>query len=185
MTTPIQVDFPSFEEIQLHLAAGRYYGIQSACGKKTKWPDFYKANAEAYRLYKKNPLKAMEAYPCYFCSPDKDNGKYTWHVGRAMSNTEWSLFYDSADKLLEMEDNNVDGVMPRTHPESVCEGEFCCIHNPSNHHMRTWRRNWRSDRRIMERICIHGIGHPDPDDAAYHTAKGNDISVHGCDGCCV
>jgi hypothetical protein len=38
---------------------------------------------------------------------------------------------------------------------------------------------WRDDTRIMERICIHGIGHPDPE-LEY---KGTD-AVHGCDGCC-
>ena len=34
------------------------------------------------------------------------------------------------------------------------------------------------DRRIMERICPHGVGHPDPDDVL------NQDRVHGCDGCC-
>lgn len=29
----------------------------------------------------------------------------------------------------------------------------------------------------MERICPHGVGHPDPDDT-------NPDTVHGCDGCC-
>jgi hypothetical protein len=30
----------------------------------------------------------------------------------------------------------------------------------------------------MERICPHGVGHPDPDDV-FATD-----TVHGCDGCC-
>jgi hypothetical protein len=33
----------------------------------------------------------------------------------------------------------------------------------------------------MERICPHGIGHPDPDDPAF---KNPIEGVHGCDGCC-
>jgi hypothetical protein len=34
----------------------------------------------------------------------------------------------------------------------------------------------------MERICPHGVGHPDPDE--YAIASGGDAGVHGCDGCC-
>jgi hypothetical protein len=32
----------------------------------------------------------------------------------------------------------------------------------------------------MERICEHGIGHPDPDQIMRDEAGW----VHGCDGCC-
>lgn len=60
-------------------------------------------------------------------------------------------------------------------------GGHCPIHNPSNHHMVNWPTHWRDDRGMMERICPHGVGHPDPDDPKA-TINGNDI--HGCDGCC-
>jgi len=73
------------------------------------------------------------------------------------------------------------------HPIEDCQsdGHPCCIHSPSDHHMRDWVMNYRDDRGIMERICEdNGIGHPDPDDVAFHKRRGNDISVHGCDGCC-
>jgi hypothetical protein len=63
------------------------------------------------------------------------------------------------------------------HAANQCVGTYCTVHNPSDHHMRTWTQNWRSDRRLMERICPHGIGHPDPDDI-------NPDTVHGCDLCC-
>lgn len=63
------------------------------------------------------------------------------------------------------------------HLKGVCLGPHCCIHNPSPHHMVEWPQNWRPDRRIMERLCPHGVGHPDPDDPTQDT-------VHGCDGCC-
>lgn len=70
-----------------------------------------------------------------------------------------------------------------THGPSQCAGEFCCIHNPSDHHMVTWEQYWRSDRGIMERICPdNGIGHPDPDDFRVRTHR--DTGIHGCDGCC-
>ena len=70
-----------------------------------------------------------------------------------------------------------NGVIRNVHSPSVCAGEFCCIHNPSNHHMAEWPQAWREDRYLMERICPHGIGHPDPDDL-------NPDITHGCDGCC-
>jgi hypothetical protein len=53
----------------------------------------------------------------------------------------------------------------------------CAIHWPRNHHMRSWPQHWRWDREIIERVCDHEIGHPDPDDK-------NRNKVHGCDGCC-
>jgi hypothetical protein len=55
------------------------------------------------------------------------------------------------------------------HGRDKCEGRGipCCIHEPSDHHMRTWPMNWRSDTGVMERACPHGIGHPDPDHMAY------------------
>ena len=72
-------------------------------------------------------------------------------------------------------------VLRNVHEPSKCIGQYCTIHNFSNHHMIDWPQNWRSDRGIMERICPHGIGHPDPDDpkCQYEYER-----IHGCDGCC-
>lgn len=77
----------------------------------------------------------------------------------------------------------------RTHGVNQCAGPLaengrpvCCIHNPSDHHMLTWPQNWRGDKGIMERLCPHGVGHPDPDDLKIRTREG--WGVHGCDGCC-
>ena len=70
------------------------------------------------------------------------------------------------------------------HPNAACAGRPCCIHSPSAHHMAAWPQNWREDRRIMERVCEHGVGHPDPDDAAYRASRGDTDTVHGCCGCC-
>jgi hypothetical protein len=73
----------------------------------------------------------------------------------------------------------------RTHKPDKCKGPTCVIHNPSDHHMREWPLNWRGDRGLMERICEHGVGHPDPDDIAFKVSLGlNSEDVHGCDGCC-
>lgn len=67
--------------------------------------------------------------------------------------------------------------LPNVHSSDKCKGQFCCIHNPSDHHMRSWPQHWRGDRNLMERTCPHGVGHPDPDDP-------NPDKSHGCDGCC-
>lgn len=80
------------------------------------------------------------------------------------------------------------------HSLEDCKGPDCVIHNPSDHAMKDFPTHWRSDRQLMERICPHGIGHPDPDDIAFkqkHMKWFQDNpkhlmyeEVHGCDGCC-
>jgi hypothetical protein len=69
-----------------------------------------------------------------------------------------------------------------THRPEVCAGDVCCIHNPSNHPLRNSSQVWRPDKGIVERICPHGIGHPDPDDVKVRFDRY--ARVHGCDGCC-
>jgi len=72
-----------------------------------------------------------------------------------------------------------------THHPSRCEGRGCVVHHPSDHPMTNWPVVYRSDKGFSERICYHGIGHPDPDDVAYGRSIGEDWwGVHGCDGCC-
>lgn len=77
----------------------------------------------------------------------------------------------------------------QVHSGEDCRGRHCCIHNPSDHAMKDWPTHWRADRGLMERLCSHRVGHPDPDDIAFKcTNKGDDYarieSIHGCDGCC-
>ena len=50
--------------------------------------------------------------------------------------------------------------------------------------MVTWPIHWREDKSTAERVCGHGIGHPDPDDVGFNARNGLDVRVHGCDGCC-
>lgn len=74
-----------------------------------------------------------------------------------------------------------------THPAEKCAGEFCCLHNPSDHPLKDRPLNWRGDKRQMERLCEHGIGHPDKDSIDFAIRAGHYeswMSVHGCDGCC-
>lgn len=71
-----------------------------------------------------------------------------------------------------------------THPSFACKSRSCTIHNRSDHNMRGFSQHWRSDRAIMERICSHGVGHPDPDEYKLGGLHSWSESVHGCDGCC-
>jgi hypothetical protein len=66
----------------------------------------------------------------------------------------------------------------RVHLKKECRKGPCPIHKRTDHHMRPFPQHWREDRYLMERICPHGVGHPDPDDPSKDR-------VHGCDGCCI
>lgn len=70
-----------------------------------------------------------------------------------------------------------DGRWLHTHGTKRCAGRPCPLHNQTNHHMRSWPQNWRPDVKLMERICEHNIGHPDPDGLKANWD-------HTCDGCC-
>ena len=70
----------------------------------------------------------------------------------------------------------------RCHLPTQCQNdERCTVHKRSDHSMRGFPQHYRFDCALMERICTHGVGHPDPDEFDLEVnAKG----VHGCDGCC-
>jgi hypothetical protein len=91
---------------------------------------------------------------------------------------------DEQDEFEGLERNYLENTETAyfTHPKEKCLGEVCTVHNRSNHIMRDFPQHWRIDRRIIERICPHGIGHPDPDE--YRILNGEDDGSHGCDGCC-
>lgn len=97
------------------------------------------------------------------------------------------VFVDQTDRDTG-EDLGLD--LLKVHPNSWCEGEVCAIHHPSAHHMATWTQMYRADRRppVMERICAHNLGHPDPDDLTVlrkDGAAGVAARGHPCDGCCI
>lgn len=83
-----------------------------------------------------------------------------------------------------------DGSMVQTHGAKHCKGTQCCLHNPSNHKMATWPIVLREDKNwLCERMCEHGVGHPDPDSVAWLKIRlsedaGSWMTVHGCCGCC-
>ena len=87
-----------------------------------------------------------------------------------------------------------DGRLMKVHGSDECSGPNCCIHNPSDHPLKDAPLSWRSDHVLMERICEHGIGHPDPDDLDHwrrqigHLPQSEKFltarAEHSCDGCC-
>lgn len=82
-----------------------------------------------------------------------------------------------------MESNTlVGGIKIKTHAKEKCIGYWCCIHNQSPHHMRSWEQHWDEYDLVMYRICEHEIMHPDPDDPSeFRVSK---THKDGCDGCC-
>lgn len=114
----------------------------------------------------------------------RECGCYFVLYGRCiMSNDETEMWMgpasDSSGVLAE------NAVLRNVHSAEKCAGQYCVFHNPSDHHMREWPTMYRTEKGLMERICPHGFGHPDPDDAAYHVSRGAVwVTVHGCDGCC-
>lgn len=82
----------------------------------------------------------------------------------------------------------------KVHDRKECAknpGGHCTLHKPSDHHMNKWQINIRMDRYDLcaERMCPHGIGHPDPDWIEHRKKYEYEedwgyLGVHGCDGCC-
>lgn len=94
------------------------------------------------------------------------------------------LFVDGNGKHVEVHERTDD-----------CVQNGCCIHNPSSHPLTGAPLVWRTAGMFdikpshMERICEHGVGHPDPDSLRYLLRTGNEslamtLGIHGCDGCC-
>lgn len=76
-----------------------------------------------------------------------------------------------------------------THPADRCQGQPCCVHNPSDHPLRQAPMEWMAEQRLMIRTCAHGLNHPDPDHLSWLRTTGAhsaaDVqTVHRCDGCC-
>ena len=72
-------------------------------------------------------------------------------------------------------------LLRNVHDAAACAGRPCVMHNPSEHCMSDFPLWWRGDRKLMERTCPHGVGHPDPDQPF---PPGSHEWRHGCDGCC-
>lgn len=72
----------------------------------------------------------------------------------------------------------VGGQSITTHAKENCMGDFCTIHNFSDHHMVKWKQMWDGHTARMFRICKHNVAHVDPDELPTRSRD------HHCDGCC-
>jgi len=76
-------------------------------------------------------------------------------------------------------------VISRVHDRTPdCDKHGCAIHNPSKHSMDDLPMHLRSDTGLIERLCPHGTGHPDPDSMAYILRQDPSNSWIGIHGCC-
>lgn len=79
------------------------------------------------------------------------------------------------------------GICHHDRADCVVDGS-CPFHSPSLHAMveepMVLRTDWGAP--LIERLCVHGVGHPDPDSVAYLNRVTGQSSWgrHGCDGCC-
>lgn len=72
-----------------------------------------------------------------------------------------------------------------THNPRLCEGRPCALHHRTDHSMRHFPQHFRTDNGLIERVCPHGVGHPDPDSIPFFAERGvKGMEKHGCDGCC-
>jgi hypothetical protein len=80
-----------------------------------------------------------------------------------------------------------NGLLKGVHSPEVCVNQpwGCWVHAPKPHALAAAPICWRGDTGTAERVCRHGVGHPDPQDVAYWwKVHGRDVAGHGCDGCC-
>lgn len=80
----------------------------------------------------------------------------------------------------------------RTHTKEQCKAtrkqgapKGCVLHRPTLHRLTGSPQIMRSST-LIEDQCPHGVGHPNPDSAAFLNWRDGTDSwfVHGCDGCC-
>lgn len=127
-------------------------------------PEFREAFIDASLMF-------MEDYHAEKLEEEKEYLEY--EDVRLKTHDEWS---DSTGRKFWVHKRNL-----------ACDIDGCAIHNPSYHPLCDAKQYMRSDKAwLIERICDHGIGHPDPDSASFIAKQeGNgSIWVHGCDGCC-
>lgn len=123
--------------------------------------------------------------------PDAACSRVPLHVHLGMTWTEYQGWGKTGILPTEAEHHRVpnpdqirlaDGRMLNVHGPQSCRQPPCPVHAPSDHRLAHAPLIWRADRGIMERACLHGIGHPDPDDPVVRGDEAQ--SIHGCDGCC-
>lgn len=96
---------------------------------------------------------------------------------RAALDSEPNLWQDdTGQKLIRVHDRNKD-----------CDVYHCPIHNPSSHAKSIGTTYYNFPQGRMERVCVHGHAHPDPDAQAWRQRKfGTKNLDHKCcpERCC-
>lgn len=87
-------------------------------------------------------------------------------------------------KTTEATLENSDIKLVRVHLKGQCQGDYCTIHNRSDHPMRSWPQIWNPNVFAMFRVCQHGIAHTDPDEINKDVVVKFEHDMD-CDGCCV
>jgi hypothetical protein len=77
--------------------------------------------------------------------------------------------------------DDVAGYWLRVHPPMRCR-PACPIHWPSKHPLAGAPLAWDQGAGVINRTCVHGVNHPDPDDQQVRLHQ--DLGKHDCDGCC-
>lgn len=115
-----------------------------------------------------------------------------------MADTETWVYFQRKHRWVEIIPGNVvsellmehavqkdDILLHQVHSYSVCRGRECIIHRPDRRDSDLWPLLWREDRGIFERICPHGVGHPDRAQRDYWLRTEQEHNfIHGCDFCC-
>mgnify|MGYP007099122171 CR=1 FL=1 len=78
-------------------------------------------------------------------------------------------------------------VVINVHTGGMCVGQFCTIHNPSDHPLSLAPQKWSDIYGVMLRVCVHGKNHIDIDEpprtnSSYRAAWSKFCEY--CDGCC-
>lgn len=71
--------------------------------------------------------------------------------------------------------------LTNVHDAGTCLKEYCTIHNWSDHPLKAAPQRWNETKGLMERVCKHGVSHPDADEIGLQYG---DRADHVCDGCC-
>lgn len=72
------------------------------------------------------------------------------------------------------------------HSQMACAYRHCAIHGTASIHPLSMEPLiWDDDYQTVQRLCAHGIKHPDKDNVDYFEEIGGFPYVHNqCDGCC-
>jgi hypothetical protein len=205
----LQERWPSYMIMQIKEKFGTLRFYAEPLSEAPDFPDGAEGDAAHNQWYAENidtfhdlihEYEARSAHLCQLCGEPGELGTsgYWWVTccarcapeGWVSNNTrcdhlsiiDGTCVSCGRQRLARLE--HTEQVLTNTHPADSCAGESCTIHKRSEHPMRTFPQHWRSDRALMERICPHGVGHPDPDDHKLTGPHAQAEATHGCDGCC-